>query len=230
MKGLGVKRLDLESPKLTDEVLKNATLLPELYDLTLSSTDKLTSTGFKNLHNIKELRILVIENCKVSPDMMKEISNLNQLFSLSLKGCKSIKDSDLEILSKMSGLNNLAIDFTSITPYGLKVLSKFKNLHSLKCEFLGITDNEIPILMKLPLVSLDISDNKITDKGLMLLAENKNLVKLDAMNQSWMNDKTLSEDVLSNRLAKYKKAAMHFMKSNPNRKIRWKFGSKDPCK
>lgn len=230
LRGKGVKRLDLESPKLEDAVLENAALLPKLFDLTIGKTDNLTVKGFKQLKKIKELRILNIENCKIDEAMIKEIAKLDKLFSLSLKGCKTVTDKDLITLSRMKGLNNLAIDFTDITPTGLKALTRFQNLHVLKCEFLSVTDKDLTPLIKLPLVSLDISDNKLTDSGIKTLTRSKTLLRLDAMNQAWLNDKSISEKEKESLLAKYVLAGEGFAKSKQGRRIRTRFGFSDPCK
>jgi Leucine-rich repeat (LRR) protein len=175
--------------KDSDLVLLKA--LPSLEKLTFYDNDGVTDDGLANLKALTKLTELKLTNIRVSGKGLAHLEGLTELESLHL-GNTPVTDDDLAHLKGLKKLKVLHLYNTNITGAGLKHLSELSRLEylhlsrnnaltdegmkhlpalaglrQLYLEHTGITDKSVEILKPLKkLEFLDVTDTKITDKGL----------------------------------------------------------------
>lgn len=86
-----VRRLVLESTKVTDRSLETLSRMKDLQELDLSNC-KVTDTGIAMLRDNKSLKTLWLTNCDISDASIDVLLSISQLESIHLKGTKMSPD------------------------------------------------------------------------------------------------------------------------------------------
>ncbi|MDZ4834425.1 MAG: protein kinase [Candidatus Melainabacteria bacterium] len=175
---LPINWLDLSYTSITNKALKYASRMPQLVGLYLTGTE-VTADGIKHLKAVKTLQFLDVSAIPVNQECMRaiaEIPNLHKLFMIS------VPDLDVNVISELKAathLDGLGFRRSILDRASIPVIGKFKNLQTLLLSYCGITDDDLPHLQSLTeLHLLDLCGNEITDKGLMVLANFKQLKQL----------------------------------------------------
>lgn len=169
------------------------------------SESKVTSRGFDRLRNrgIKSLkiressrideqaalsiaRLATLENlefdmCNSLKDAcLVPLSSLPRLRRLSLTNCIGVDDGIVRSLAAMPALESLDISGTSFAPASLPRLAAVKRLSTLSIARLNLKDEQMPLLLELPVETIVVSSNHaLTGKGIGALAKNKSLRQID---------------------------------------------------
>jgi serine/threonine protein kinase len=162
-----IKVLDLSNLNMTDlglRVLTNAYFAEGLRELSLGDTP-ISHDGLRILRAFGALRKLSLANSKAGHlDLLALAKSSPAIEDLNFSNCSNITDQDLKILQSFKSLKALDLSRTSVSDEGLKYL------------------------LPLPLRELNLAHTRLTDKGLLMLAELKGLRKIDltsSLNVSW---------------------------------------------
>jgi Leucine-rich repeat (LRR) protein len=135
-----------------------------------------TGAGLKEVATLKNLKSLLLGQTKVTDAGLRELAPLKDLATLDLGGTK-VTDDGLKELAPLQKLTTLSLPGT-LTDGALRSLHEIGLLHALK---LPNTWGERPTKPE-DVVSLDLSNTKVTDAGLKELAPLKKLTTLKLNN------------------------------------------------
>lgn len=176
----------IKDKQITEEDIKNISLLPELTNLTFEGC-QIDSGTLKYLDDKNDsLRSLTINNCKLTNEKFNEISfsNFPKLYFVDFS--YNLELANISKLSELVHLYNLHIDMTGVKD--ISVLSKFEGLSYIYASGNGIED--ISALDNKPNLSgVYLNNNKISDisaltncNGLFTLElANNQIESLDAL-------------------------------------------------
>ncbi|KAL0010776.1 hypothetical protein SO802_005884 [Lithocarpus litseifolius] len=183
LKGLtNLESLNLDSCKIGDEGLVNLTGLRHLKCLELSDTE-VGSSGLRHLSGLANLESLNLSFTVIDDGGLRKLSGLSSLKSLNLD-VRQISDAGLAALTSLTGLNHLDLFGARITDAGTNHLRNFKNLRSLEICGGGLTDTGVKNIKNLSYLRLlNLSQNSnLTDKTLELISGLTELVSLNVSN------------------------------------------------
>lgn len=135
----------------------------------------ITDVGLEALGSMTSLKVLHIEQAKITDDGVYRLCQLPKLERLELHGCSKLTNASLRHIARLGRLRALAVLDARITDQGLSYLKEMKALQAI--EIGGeITDSGLEHLAKIgTLTSLELDGCDITDKGLRHLADLRNL-------------------------------------------------------
>ncbi len=190
LKGLkGLTHLKLSHTVITDEGLKELRGLTELKSLSLANT-KITDAGLAELANFENLEVLDLYLTHVTDLGIEKLKGLKNLKSLRLTKSQ-ISNQALRNLRELKNLNDLALASTKVGDEGLQILSEFRSLKRLVLRDTEVTDEGLRFLRNLDLVSLDLDQTLISDKGVAHLKGLKRLQDLD------LTDTVITDEALA---------------------------------
>lgn len=123
----------------------------------------------------KGVRLLFLRGCKLDREALDVIGELTTLEKVNLHGV-DLGDSGLTFLSKLSKLDFLGLTSTSIEADDLKVLRQMPEIKELRISANKLGDDVFDYILGCnSLESLTMSDNNITERGILRLAAMKSL-------------------------------------------------------
>jgi serine/threonine protein kinase len=143
-----LRLVNLYGTSISSKSLKYLANLP-LKLLVLSNTN-ISDNEVDQVAKIKTLQSLCVDDTKVTGDFLAGINTLPHLDTLHIRGAQ-IRDRDLHLLSPLTTLRDLDVSFDKIGDVGAKELAA------------------------LPVDTLDLREDDITDEGLKALARSKSL-------------------------------------------------------
>lgn len=152
---------------------------------------KLTAAGWRELQNLKNLRVLGISDCELDDDSFAEIGKLTALDTIFLdckgpEGCvkklmnlKKLVHVSINVpgskpgddiaadLAKMTELKDLSVGYATISDDGVKALAKLPSLRSLALNSPNITDAGFLAVAKMKrMTAVSLASDKITQDGI----------------------------------------------------------------
>jgi hypothetical protein len=170
-----------EIKKILPDVFTNAYWKDDNYKLTsitLSHSDNADDL-LELLKNFPEMTYLHIDNCKITSSAFKNLSYLTNLKSLSL-AYTSFSDEGMAYIKNTTSLETLILYNTSLTDKSMAYMQYFKNLKTLGLNGTKISDEGLKNISTLSnLQALWIGRTNITDKGIVNISGMKNIINLD---------------------------------------------------
>jgi hypothetical protein len=162
-----------------DETVAGLAQLRQLKSLQLIEVPNVSSAVFANLHDLTELRELVIFRAKQIDDRGAEtLSRLYNLRELQLLDTP-ISDTTLVHVAGLTQLEYLDLSATNVGDPGMEYLANLPNLKYLALRGTKVADAGLPAIARLAqLEMLHLSSTLITDSGLLHLHSLKNLREL----------------------------------------------------
>ena len=198
---LEMGRMDLKSELVTDTTLRTLREIGLLHALQKGNAIK----------SDDELKTLNLSSTSVTDAGLKELAGLRHLTSLSLNETK-VTDVGMKEVGGLKSLQEIGLFDTKVTGAGLKELAGLKNLSSLYLKEDQITDMTLRSLREIGLlyvimqargktigvrpkspddiVSLMLSETKVTDEGLKEVTGLKNLKLL------WLKNEQITDAAL----------------------------------
>lgn len=169
-----LKILNLSTTEMTDEALKDLAKL-NLVELRMSNT-AITDKGLQYLGENRTIKRLHLATTGTTIQGLKYLKGL-PLDNLKLQSCKAIDDDCMTLIVKQwPNIEQVDIDSTKVTGSGLAELSKLPRLVVVTCAALNLSDKDVEPLVTHPnLISLNLSENKISDHSLKLASTMPNL-------------------------------------------------------
>ena len=161
----------------TDETLAALGKLKQLDQIYFVNAFNIDGSGLANVRNLKDWRVLDFHSTGITGANLKHIRSCKELEFFATPQ-STMDDEGMCHLASLPKLSSLRIDNTSITASGMKELSKFANLKRIELTGnKGLDDEAFSKLAAVPnLADLYVAhETRITNKGLMPLAELKSL-------------------------------------------------------
>ena len=174
---LKLEQLNFDSNPTNDASLKIIASISTLKELHLNVSSA-TDIGFAQLVALKELKYLLVGNCKLSDTGLKAWSNLEALEELTIVdanisgvGFQSFDDSGIRILD---------LRYCKISPAGLREIARLPVVEELSLFSCSLTDAGLESLAEMvELISLNIYGNSVTEAGLRKLGLSQSLRSVD---------------------------------------------------
>ncbi len=177
----GLKTLQIDQCRLTDDslaLIKKSSVCKKLEALTLAGNNELDLAGLVGWRPLKALR-------RFAPPKSITPATWSKLFpaqapgmrELNLAGAKSLLASPQVVFDASASFTDLNLSTTGLKDSGLQSLlssPSARTLLHLRINGCSLSDKSIDALVNSKLdrlVSLDISSNKLTDRGLATLAD-----------------------------------------------------------
>lgn len=169
-----LKMLNLSTTEITDEALKDLAKL-NLVELRMSNT-AITDKGLQYLGENRTIKRLHLATTRTTIQGLRYLKGL-PLDNIKLQSCKAIDDDCMTLIVKQwPNIEQVDIDSTKVTGSGLAELSKLPRLVVVTCAALNLSDKDVEPLVTHPrLISLNLSENKISDHSLKLASTMPNL-------------------------------------------------------
>jgi len=133
----------------------------------------------EKLAGLSRLAVLRFILNPVGDDLTRHLGRLTGLVHLQLNQC-GLTDVGVERLGTLSKLQYLDVNWSSgITDRGLAVVERMPQMSTLSLINTSVTDKGLSSLHQLPLNALFLSDTKVTDAGMTMLAELRSLEVLE---------------------------------------------------
>ena len=186
---------------IKDETVRRLTALPCVKNISVGGT-RVTRACIPHLAKRPDLEELYLSSVPITDDDLAQLAGLTQLKALNIAGSQ-ITDAGMKHLKGMRALRDLGIDSTMLSGAclddlaalpiqylnlnktkvrgrdALSKLSKLTELKDVRLEGLLITDDDLNGLIECRSVEkIWLRDNRITDKGLEILAQMKWLREL----------------------------------------------------
>ncbi|KAH7574334.1 hypothetical protein JRO89_XS03G0283700 [Xanthoceras sorbifolium] len=183
-----LESLNLDSCNIGDEGLANLRGLTLLKSLELSDTE-VGSGGLCHLSGLTRLENLNLSFTSVTDSGLKKLAGLTSLKSLNLDA-RNVTDVGLAALTSLTGLTHLDLFGAHISDSGTNSLQCFKNLQSLEICGGILTDVGVKNIKDLTsLTFLNLSQNcSLSDKSLELISGLTSLVSLNVSNSRITNE------------------------------------------
>ncbi|KAH7574347.1 hypothetical protein JRO89_XS03G0285000 [Xanthoceras sorbifolium] len=183
-----LESLNLDSCNIGDEGLANLRGLTLLKSLELSDTE-VGSGGLCHLSGLTRLENLNLSFTSVTDSGLKKLAGLTSLKSLNLDA-RNVTDVGLAALTSLTGLTHLDLFGAHISDSGTNSLRCFKNLQSLEICGGILTDVGVKNIKDLTsLTFLNLSQNcSLSDKSLELISGLTSLVSLNVSNSRITNE------------------------------------------
>lgn len=140
--------------------LKNAP--PRLLDCRRSDV---TDEGLRNVAGFDRLTILYLSRTPIGDDGTSYLARLKELRALHLDETK-VTDIGLANIAALTHLAELWLGSTKVSGAGLKSLARLSQLRDLRVDDTAVDDEGLVHLAGLPLVVLDVSATRVSDRGL----------------------------------------------------------------
>jgi hypothetical protein len=212
-----LNKLSVRDADLNDDALRSISTITPLESLYLNDNPKLTDDGYFFLTKLPNLRALAFEHAKVTPrlikiisqlplerlwigDMdltnseLKQISTLRYLQDLHLEQCKNVSPSGLKYLVKMPSLGSLDLrEMAQLKDQDTSLFLDCPNSIHLSLQGTNIGDEGMKSIAQSKVHFLDISNSKVSDRGLMMLASAKKLNSIRATAGSLITERGITE-------------------------------------
>ena len=170
--------LNVSTTDISDESVKLLATLPKLEELRLSNTN-ITDKTLRNLAQNRTIKRLQLGSTKITIDGIRAIRNL-PIEQIKVQSCKAFDDDCMILAAKQwPNLTLLDVDGTRITKRGFAAVGHLQGLELLTAANLHASDEDIqPIINLRNLVSLNLSENQISDALMNEIAKMPNLTKV----------------------------------------------------
>jgi len=176
VKGDYVAQLDLTNADITSAGLEN--LVGLNLRVLLLAKEKIDDEAGPILARIPGLENLRFDNCAVTYRCLESMKPL-KLRCLSLQECKRIDDRALSvIIESWPDLRNLDIGGTAVSQEGLNQVASLEHLQDLNVSIREVTPENMEIICKLPLISLDLTLTRMSPETLSRVKSIKTLKTL----------------------------------------------------
>lgn len=169
------------SAYITDDGLKTISALPSLADLQLNDEALVTPKGISYLTKMPRLSVFGFIGYGLTPAHVDEIAKLHSVNYLILANTPSITDALIPKIASIRSMRRVYLGGTRVTDEGVKTLVRLRpDLTHLCVNKLTLTDASCAQIAKLKhIYRLDIrNNNRITDRGLMMLESMKSMKEL----------------------------------------------------
>jgi hypothetical protein len=154
---------------VTDDDLAHLKALPQLKELGLALTPRITDAGLEHLKGLTELNYIALGETGVTDAGMANLKGLAQLEHLFMGGNK-IGDAGLANLRGLTQLRELSVKEDKVTDAGLTNLEPLVHLQYLSLYGDNFTDAGLQHLAGLnELCSLTVTSKRVSDAGLIQL-------------------------------------------------------------
>ncbi len=171
-----IKALNLSRVGIDDRGMRYLKAITTVEELDLSHAD-ITSAGLKCLDSMKSLHVLRLDDSKITDETIREISALQSITELGLSRAH-VTENCLVSIAALQRLEVLILPGTNVG----KRLCDLRSVPTLRELYLGATDvndsEALDLGLLVQITVLELGDTTITDSGLRLLLNNKNLKKL----------------------------------------------------
>lgn len=176
MKNLRI--LNVSTTEISDDSIKLLYSLPKLEELRLTNTN-VTDKGLESLARNRTIKRLQLGSTKITIDGIRAIRNL-PIEQFKVQSCKAFDDECMILAAQQwPNLTLLDVDGTKLTGRGLAAVGELKGLELLTAAKLGASDEDARPLLNLPnLVSLNLSENQISDSLIYDFAKMPKLTKI----------------------------------------------------
>jgi Leucine-rich repeat (LRR) protein len=172
-----IERLSLSQSDVTDAALHSLKQLPELRYLDLSDT-AITNAGLAQLALLPQLESLLLARTRITGAGLAALTKLKNLEGLELGGT-AIQDAGLQHVAALPKLSFLDLSGTKIGDLGLHYLRKSTNIGSLNLTGTLVTDAGLTDLQGMPkLAGLNLGGTPVGDIGIKALGHLASLVEL----------------------------------------------------
>ncbi len=164
-------------PGFSDPYMKNVVRLKKLTHLTIGNAPvhnladydreniRVTAKGWRQLHELKDLRVLKVRDVALDDDSFAEIGKLTELTTLYLEG--KVSEAGVKKLMNLKKLTVLILLEAQVTDACAKDMAELTELQYLSISKTSISDEGLKHLAKLSkLRRLGLVSNNITDAGL----------------------------------------------------------------
>ncbi|MDP6356732.1 MAG: hypothetical protein QF473_16595, partial [Planctomycetota bacterium] len=147
--------------------------------LSLAFCTRITDEGLSHLSASTSLKLLSLENLRISDRGLSHLMGLRGLNHLSLRNCRKVTDVGLSRLKALTHLQTLDLGRTRVGDSTLALLKVFTNLAELSLTYTKASDTGLKELGSLKVLNrLDLSLTHISDNGLSYLAASRHLREL----------------------------------------------------
>jgi Leucine-rich repeat (LRR) protein len=183
-----ITKLDLETNAIDGSGLYIAMTLPNLRKLNVSD-NPLSDDGVRIISRLSQVQNLEIKNVTLSNKAIEYIGQMKNLEKLELDGT-SLEDRSLHYLSSMPRLRDLSInDQKKMSDRNLLLLANDPNLKMIDVGRTKVTGEGFANPARFPkLDTVVLKSNRLTEKGIQMLALLKNLKELDFRNAQYEVD------------------------------------------
>ncbi|HEY9679301.1 MAG TPA: protein kinase [Drouetiella sp.] len=229
-----VADLSANAIHLTDEGLKYISEIKTLTDLALQDNPELTDVGVASLINLKNLNTISFRRAIITTPMLEkltEIVSLRRLYlfdthttdeqikllvkhpnwtELILESQTELTSGCFRYLATLKHLNKLELKYTkNLRDQDFKYLAPLKGIIEFGIQSTNAGDGAVPFINNIEPTMLCIQGSKITDKGLLQLAQNQRLKRVEVV-----GDKTPTPGITFDGVKK-------FIKLRPDVDIRY---------
>ncbi|MBX9693641.1 MAG: serine/threonine protein kinase, partial [Cyanobacteria bacterium] len=169
--------IEITSPAITDEGLKVFSQFRTLTQLKLSLVPHLTSEALLRFVDLPRLQEVALCNCRVPADTVAILARIRTLKMVRLIRVKGTSKQDLELLATMPNLEALVIEGPNMKDV-IPIMAKCRRLKVVAASAPDLTDDLVKPLVSTHIQILNLSTSSITGKGLLKLADMKNLKSL----------------------------------------------------
>ncbi len=198
--GTKLRRISVRSDKITDEGMGNIADIRTLNTVQCGRNWLITDLGYAHLKKLPLLKSLDVQenrvteksasviaqlkgldninlqNTTITDAGLKEVSTLPKLTSIGLTECKNISPASLKYLCKIPKLRKVDLDDNLfLKDEDLDFVRRCPALTELNLSGTGVSDAGMELIAKSGISDLLIEHTIVTDRGLMILAKDKNL-------------------------------------------------------
>jgi serine/threonine-protein kinase len=172
--------LFLTGTRVSAEGLTTISKFPKLQHLEIGEYSPKGEKNFLALAAAKQLEWLDLKDSEIAVEDLDEVAQIASLRKLVLSGCK-IEDGAITALETLPNLKTLDLSFTNFSPARLEEVVKLPALDTLVLANSDIDDATLALIAaKLPaLKHLDLSNTRVTEKGVLELRKLKTLESVD---------------------------------------------------
>jgi hypothetical protein len=174
-----LKGVDFKDSHINDRTLEMLGRINSLDFLRLERANGFTDAGIAFLQNCPSLVAIDLRSTGITDNTIAVIAGIKPLKRLDMERCSLIRGSNIEALKALPDLNELKLSESGFLSANLGKLRDLQELRTLVLHKSGITDQDVDSLLPLKLSKLEITHAKITDEGLLKLAQMKTLHELN---------------------------------------------------
>jgi Ran GTPase-activating protein (RanGAP) involved in mRNA processing and transport len=169
---------DVKPPHPVDAIRDVAIRYPNVRELSLQGFLFHDASGFEDLEKLSGLKMLDLQDNRITDITLRHLGRLVQLRSLNLGGT-GISDDGLQNLVGMTGLEVLDVHNTAIGDTGVRTIVQLASLRSLAMSRTRVTDEGLAAFAALPhLRHLDLAATGVSDTGIASLCAGNQLESL----------------------------------------------------
>lgn len=171
-----IKRFMIISSKLDDKGVENLCKIKSLESVNIELSKTLSNEGIKHLLELPNLESVNYGHIRLPSQTFKITSQIPKLVHVGMRGVYNLKHEDIPLLAQLPRLTSITMRESEILDQDCQTFASFKHLEDLELRGNRISDVGCRILAKMPLKRLELSDNPITDDGILALCNAKDLV------------------------------------------------------